>query len=104
MSDQISEKKNQVLLQVFLDRRTHDSLVEFCKKNGFDLSIGFVKAAERGMRFFRAVYYREIKQDYLLLKKQAEEYESDNKVLKQLVEENQVFRQMRDGHHCKVEA
>lgn len=104
MSDQISEKRNQVLLQVFLDRRTHDSLVEFCKKNGFDLSIGFVKAAERGMRFFRAIYYREIKQDYLLLKKQAEEYENDNKTLRKLEEENRIFRQMRDGHRCRVEA
>lgn len=86
--------KDQVILQVFLDRKTHESLVEFCRRNSFDLSTGFVKAAERGMKFFRAVYYREMKLDYLRVKKQAEEYERDNNALRKLKEENEKFRQM----------
>ena len=88
-----SEEKDHVVLDVFLDRKTHKSLVEYCRQNKFDLATGFVKAAERGMMFFRAAYYKEMKQDYLLLKEQAEEYERDNKALRQLIEENERFQQ-----------
>jgi cell shape-determining protein MreC len=86
--------KDLVVLDVFLDRKTHKLLVEYCRQNKFDLATGFVKAAERGMKFFRAVYYKEMKQDYLLIKEQAEEYERDNKLLRQLVDENERFRQI----------
>jgi nuclear transport factor 2 (NTF2) superfamily protein len=86
--------KDRVALDVFFDRKTHKLLLEYCKQNQFDLATGFVKAAERGMRFFRAVYYKEMKQDYLLIKEQAEEYERDNKLLRQLVDENERFRQI----------
>jgi len=91
------EGKDRVVLDVFLDRQTHKLLIEYCKKNKFDLASGFVKAAERGMRFFRAVYYREMKQDYLLIKEQAGEYERDNKLLRQFVDENERFRQILDA-------
>jgi hypothetical protein len=94
-------EKKQVILDVFLDRRTHESLVEYCRKNSLDLSTGFVKATERGMRFFRAVYYKEMKQDYVLLKKLAEEYENDSRALRQLEEENQTLRQILNAHQCK---
>jgi hypothetical protein len=94
-------EKNQVILDVFLDRNTHEKLVEYCRKNSFDLSTGFVKATMRGMRFFRAVYYKEMKQDYVLLKKLAEIYENDNRALGQLEEENQTLRQMLNAHECK---
>lgn len=90
------EGKEQVVLDVFLDRKTHELLMEYCKRNQFDLATGFVKAAERGMKFFRAVYYKEMKQDYLLIKEQAEEYEKDNKLLRQLVDENKRFKQILD--------
>jgi len=96
-----SKERNQVILDVFLDRNTHESLVEYCRRNSVDLSMGFIKATERGMRFFRAVYYREMKQDYLLLKKQAEEYENDNRALRELMEENQTLRQILNAHQCK---
>jgi nuclear transport factor 2 (NTF2) superfamily protein len=86
--------KDRVALDVFLDRKTHKLLIDYCKQNQFDLAKGFVKATERGMRFFRAVYYKEMKQDYLLIKEQAEEYERDNKLLGQLVDENERFRQI----------
>jgi len=92
---------NQVILDVFLDRITHEKLVEYCRKNSFVLSTGFVKATERGMRFFRAVYYKEMKQDYVLLKKLAEEYENDSRALRQLEEENQTLRQILNAHQCK---
>jgi hypothetical protein len=98
-----SKERNQVILDVFLDRNTHESLVEYCRRNSVDLSAGFIKATERGMRFFRAVYYREMKQDYLLLKKQAEEYEDDNRILRKLMEENQTLRQILNAHQCKSE-
>ena len=98
-----SKEKNQVILDVFLDRNTHESLVEYCRRNSVDLSTGFIKATERGMRFFRAVYYREMKQNYLLLKKQAEEYEDDNRILRKLMEENQTLRQILNAHQCKSE-
>jgi hypothetical protein len=65
-----SKRKDQIIPNVFLDRRTHESLVEYCRRNSFYLSTGFIKATERGMRFFRAVYHQKMKQDYLLLKKQ----------------------------------
>jgi predicted nuclease with TOPRIM domain len=77
-----------------LDRKTHKSLVEYCRQNKFDLATAFVKAAERGMMFFRAVYYKEVKQDYLPFKEQAEEYERDNRALRQLIEENERFQQI----------
>ena len=96
-----SKEKDQVILDVFLDRNTHESLVECCRRNSFDLSTGFIKATERGMRFFRAVYYREMKQDYLLLKKQAEEYENDNRALRELKEENQKLGQISNARQCK---
>jgi len=86
--------KDRVVLDVFLDRKTHKSLVEYCRQNKFDLATGFVKATERGMKFFRAAYYKEMKQDYLLIKELAEEYERDNKLLRQLVDENERFRQI----------
>jgi predicted AlkP superfamily phosphohydrolase/phosphomutase len=89
-----SEGKNQVVLEVFLDRNTHKLLLEYCKQNQFDLATGFVKATERGMKFFRVVYYKEMKQDYSLIKEQAEEYERDNKLLRQLVDENERLRQI----------
>jgi hypothetical protein len=94
-------EKNQVILDVFLDRRTHEKLAEYCRKNSFDLSTGFIKATERGMRFFRAVYYKEMKQDYVLLKKLAAEYENDSRALEQLEEENQTLRQILNAHECK---
>jgi hypothetical protein len=94
-------EEKQVILEVFLDRNTNEKLVEYCRKNSFDLSTGFVKATERGMRFFRAVYYKEMKQDYVLLKKLAEEYENDSKALKQLEEENHALRQILNAHECK---
>lgn len=96
-----SKRKDQVVLDVFLDRCTHELLVEYCRKNSLDLSTGFIKATERGMRFFRAVYYKEMKQDYLLLTKQAKEYENDNRALRQLEEENQTLRQILNAHQCK---
>ena len=96
-----SKENNQVILDVFLDRNTHEKLVEYCRKNSFDLSTGFIRATERGMRFFRAIYYKEMKQDYLLLKKQAKEYENDNRALRQLEEENQTLRQIMNAHQCK---
>lgn len=96
-----SKEKNQVILDVFMDRNTHEKLVEYCRKNSFELSTGFIKATERGMRFFRAIYYKEMKQDYLLLKKQAKEYENDNRALRQLEEENQTFRQILNAHQCQ---
>ncbi|MEM4704107.1 MAG: hypothetical protein QXJ02_03470 [Candidatus Bathyarchaeia archaeon] len=88
------KRKDQIALDVFLDRQTHKLLMEYCSKNKLDLATGFVKATERGMKFFRAVYYREMKQDYLLVKEQAEEYEKDNKLLRQLVDENEKFRKI----------
>jgi cell shape-determining protein MreC len=88
------EEKDQVVLDVFLDKKTYESLVEYCRQNKCALAAGFVKVAERGMRFFRAVYYKEMKQDYLLLKEQAEEYERDNKMLVQLVDENERFKRL----------
>ncbi|MEM2112157.1 MAG: hypothetical protein QXX08_09845 [Candidatus Bathyarchaeia archaeon] len=92
-----AKERDQIILDIFLDRQTRKLLIEYCKKNKFDLATGFVKAAERGMKFFRAVYYREMKQDYLLVKEQAEEYERDNKLLRQLVDENERFRQILDA-------
>lgn len=89
--------KDQIVLDVFLDRKTYELLMDYCKQNRFDLATGFVKATERGMKFFRAVYYREMKQDYLQIKEQAEEYERDNKLLRQLVDENERFRQILDA-------
>lgn len=89
-----SKGKDQTVLDVFLDRKTHKLLIEYCEKNKFDLATGFVKAVERGMKFFRAVYYKETKQNYLQIKKQAEEYENDNKLLRQLVDENERFKQI----------
>jgi len=91
------EGKERVVLDVFLDRKTHELFIKYCKRNRFDLATGFVKAAERGMKFFRAVYYKEMKQDYLLIKEQAEEYEKDNNLLRQLVDENKRFRQILDA-------
>lgn len=90
----VSEEKDCVILDVFLDKKTHKLLVEYCRKNKFDLATGFVKSAVRGMKFFRAIHYKETKQDYLLLKEQAEEYERDNKLLRQLVDENERFKQI----------
>jgi cell shape-determining protein MreC len=96
-----SKRKDQVILDVFLDNSTHESFLQYCRRNTFDLSTGFIKATERGMRFFRAAYYKELKQNYLLVKRQAEEYENDNKALKQLEEENQTLRQILNAHKCK---
>jgi len=96
-----SEGKNQVVLDVFLDRKTHKALVEYCRQSKFDLATGFVKAAERGMKFFRAAYYKEMKQDYLLIKEQAEEYERDNKTLRQLIEENERFQDILNALQAK---
>jgi hypothetical protein len=97
------KKEDNVILEVFLDRCTYESLVEYCRKRSFDTSTGFAKAVERGMKFFRAAYYREIKQDYLLRKKQAEEFENDNRALKKLEQENQAFRKMLNGQDAKGE-
>jgi len=96
-----SKEKSQVILGVFLDRNTHELLVEYCRKNSVDLSTGFIKATEKGMRFFRAVCFREMKHNYLLLKKQAEEYEDDNRALRQLMEENQTLKQILNSRQCK---
>jgi cell shape-determining protein MreC len=96
-----SEGKDQVILDVFLDRKTHESLVEYCRSNSFDSATGFVKAVERGMKFFRAAYYKEMKQDYVLLKEQAAEYERDNKALRQLVDENERFKQILNAHQIQ---
>jgi len=98
-----SKGKDRVILDVFLDRKTHESLVEYCRRNNFDLATGFVKAAERGMKFFRAAYYKEMKQDYMLLKEQAAEYERDNKALRQLVDENERFKQILVAHQIQKE-
>jgi hypothetical protein len=92
-------EEKQVILEVFLDRNTNEKLVEYCRKNSSDLSTGFIKATERGMKFFRASYYKELKQNYVLLKRQAKEYENDNKELRQLEEENQTLRQIMNAHH-----
>lgn len=96
-----SEGKNRVIFDLFLDRNTHESLVKYCRRNNFDLVTGFVKAAERGMKFFRAAYYKEMKQDYALLKEQAAEYERDNKALRQLVDENERFKQILNTHQIQ---
>jgi len=96
------KEKDRVALDVFLDRKTHKLLLEYCKQNQFDLATGFVKATERGMRFFRAVYYKEMKQDYLLIKERAEEYERDNKLLRRLVDENERFRQILNACQLKT--
>ena len=95
-------EEKQVILDVFLDRNTHEKLLEYCRKNSFDLSTGFIIATERGMRFFRAVYYKEMKQDYVLLKKLAAEYENDSRALRHLEEENQTLRQILNAHQCKT--
>jgi len=55
----------------------------------------------RGMKFFRAAYYKEMKQDYLLIKEQAEEYERDNKTLRQLIEENERFQDILNALQAK---
>jgi len=102
VSASLNKRQATVLLDVFLDRDTQEKLVEYCRKNSFDLSTGFVKATERGMRFFRAVYYKEMKQDYLLLKKLAEGYENDSRALKQLEKENQTLRQILNAHQRKA--
>lgn len=95
--------EKQVILEVFLDRNTNEEFVEYCRKNSLDLSTGFIKATERGMRFFRTIYYKELKQNYVLLKKQAKEYENDNRELRELEEENQTLRQIINAHHRKSE-
>jgi hypothetical protein len=43
-----------------------------------------------------------MKQDYLLIKEQAEEYERDNKLLRQLVDENERFRQILNACQLKT--
>ena len=53
------------------------------------------------MKFFRAAYYKEMKQDYLLIKEQAEEYERDNKTLRQLIEENERFQDILNALQAK---
>ena len=89
-----SKMEDHIILDVYLNERTYQMLLEYCKRNSLDLATGFARAVERGMKFFRATRYNEMKRDYLRLKKQAEEYARDNKVLRNLVEGNERFRQI----------
>jgi hypothetical protein len=87
-----SMEKENVAMEVFLDEKTPQKLLQYCRTNNFDLATGFVRVAERGMKFFRTVEYKEMKEDYFRLKKQGEVYAKDNKEMRHLIEENKRFQ------------
>ncbi|MGQ9743867.1 MAG: hypothetical protein ACUVQW_04545 [Candidatus Bathycorpusculaceae bacterium] len=88
-------KKNiPITIDIFLDHLTYDKFRAYATKNGLDESSALVRVLERGMANYWLQEFKQLKQNYLPMKKLFEDYKKDNEVLRRIEEQNERLQKI----------
>ena len=83
-----------VLIDVFLDHSTYDRFRAFAVKGGLDENGALVRVLERAMVSYWLMDFKQLKQNYLPMKKLFEEYKRDNELLNALKQKNEQLEKV----------
>jgi hypothetical protein len=100
----ISLKKNNVkdeIINVFLDIHTYNKFKSFVSTNNLDEASAFVKVLERGMDNYWLEVFKQLKDDYHLMKNIYKDYNKDNEILKLLEKQNDYLKKILTEYETK---
>jgi cell shape-determining protein MreC len=83
-----------VTIDVFVDHATYDKFRAYTAENGLDESTALMQVLERGMNNYWLQEFKQLKQNYLPMKKLFEEYKRDNEALKALEKQNEQLQKI----------
>jgi len=83
-----------VTIDVFIDHTTYDKFRVYTAKNGLDESSALVQVLERGMTDYWLQEFKQLKQNYLPMKKLFEDYKKDNEAFKALEKQNEQLQKI----------
>jgi len=86
------KRETSVIINVFLDRSTYDRFRAYIAKNNLDESNTLISVLERGMTNYWLQEFKQLKQDYHLMREISEEYKKDNETLKALEQQSEQLR------------
>ena len=101
----LKEKKNMpVTINTFLDHLTYDKFRAYVTKNGQAESSALVQVLERGMANYWLQEFKQLKQNYLPMKRLFEDYKKDNEVFKAIDKQNEQLQKILDekGQEQKI--
>jgi cell shape-determining protein MreC len=85
-------KDTPVTIDTFLDHLTHGKFRAYATKNGLDESSALAQVLERGMANYWLQEFKQLKQNYLPMKKLFEEYKKDNEALRAIEKQNEQLQ------------
>ena len=96
----IKEKNMPITIDIFLDHPTYDKLRAYATWNSLDESRSLLLVLERGMANYWLQEFKNLKQNYLPMKKLFEEYKKDNNTLEAIEEQNEQLEKILEdkGH------
>jgi hypothetical protein len=101
----LKEKKNKpVTIDIFLDHSIYDKFRAYAAKNGLDESSALVLVLKRGMATYWLQEFKQLKQNYLPMKKLFEEYKKDSEALKAIEKQNEQLQKILEekGQQQKI--
>jgi hypothetical protein len=106
MFGRIAARKRNVpiIVDVFLDHSTYDKFRDYLAKNGFSESDALVNVLERGMATYWLQEFKQLKHNYLPMKKLFEDYKKDNEAFKALEKQNERLQKILEekGQQQKI--
>ena len=106
MPSHIFKGKRNVLvtIDIFLDHLTYGKFRAYTAKNGLDESSALTYVLERGMTNYWLQEFKQLKQNYLPMKKLFEEYKKDNDALKAIEKQNAQLQKILEekGQQQKI--
>jgi cell shape-determining protein MreC len=96
MPSHIFKGKRNVLvtIDIFLDHLTYGKFRAYTAKNGLDESSALTYVLERGMTNYWLQEFKQLKQNYLPMKKLFEDYKKDNETFEALEKQNEQLQKI----------
>jgi hypothetical protein len=97
------KKGEPAVLETFLDKSTYERFRDYVIKNHLSESEAVVKILERGMANYWLFEFKQVKANYMHIKKLFEEFKKDNKLLKAIQVENEQLKNILEKKDLRVE-
>ena len=95
------KKGEPVVLEAFLDKSTYEQFRDYVMKNCLSESDAIVKILERGMANYWLLEFKQMKANYMRIKKLFEEFKRDNDLLKAMQTENERLKNILEKANLK---
>jgi hypothetical protein len=86
------KKGEPAVLEAFLDKSTYERFRDYVMKNRLSESDAVVKILERGMANYWLFEFKQVKANYMHIKKLFKEFKKDNELLKAMQMENEQLK------------